>query len=528
VNLFGTDGIRGEVDLSLCGTREAIDALLDERRLTVPLAWLAGQSLARTLDREGASVVIGWDDRPGNPALVTAVKDAFCVAGWQVTLVGPCATPLVHHVLLNQGSTAGIMITASHNPVEDSGLKVFDEAGRKSTPTMERSITRTMLDLAQEDHDLIHLMQGLVKPLASDVDVDEVHGAWLTARMDDLEAMFPETEGALIHDAHAPLLLDLSRGSAVGWLPAWLEANGLDVQEVSHAATAMNRHCGAGELSPGQRWTWAQALQEDHLLLRQVRKAPEGTMLAAALDGDGDRCLMLVAEREGPAVVDGDAMALRLLNAAARDRAWTVAASIESDLALTSRASTMPHVNQVLETAVGDRWLSVALAEGSTAALPAVMGVEDSGHLVLPSRREGGWSLVGDGAASLVAVLLAGLGRQGGVQQTGGWKRRTSIAPSDRSRWTGTGPLAEAVRSAVRSTLPDAKDVTSGGLEAEPNLLLVQGTLDGARFSFGVRNSGTQAKTSLSARTDEPRLEERMVALLQAVDDALRPALAPS
>ena len=125
-------------------------------------------------------------------------------------------------------------------------------------------------------------------------------------------------------------------------------------------------------------------------------------------------------------------------------------------------------------------------------------------------------------------MLLAGLGRQGGVQATGGWKRRTSIAPSDRSRWTGSGPLAEAVRSAVASTLPDAVEVSAGGLEAEPNLLLVQGTVNGARFSFGVRNSGTQAKTSLSARTDDPRLEDRMMALLQAVDDALRPALAPS
>lgn len=195
MNLFGTDGIRGEVDLSPCGTREAIDALIDERRLTVPLAWLAGQSLARTLDCEGASVVIGWDDRPGNPALVQAVKDAFCVAGWQVTLVGPCATPLVHHVLLSQGLTAGIMITASHNPVEDSGLKVFDDAGRKSTPAMERTITRTMLDLAQEDHDLVHLMQDSVKPLASDINVDEVHGAWLAARMEDLETMFRNGRG---------------------------------------------------------------------------------------------------------------------------------------------------------------------------------------------------------------------------------------------------------------------------------------------------------------------------------------------
>lgn len=528
MNLFGTDGIRGEVDLRPCGTRQAIEALEDERRLTPSLAWLAGQAIARTLDREGAEVVIGWDNRPGNPALVQAVLDAFRTAGWAVVPLGECATPLVHHVVLERQATAGVMVTASHNPVEDSGLKVFDEAGRKSTPSLEALLTRTMLDLAQEDHDLLHLSNEDVVSLTPMVQPHQVHAAWLDARMRDLSAMFPETAGALLHESNAPLLLDLSRGSATEWFPAWLEANGLNVDEVSHAATALNRGCGAGELSPGRRWTWSEASEEDHLLLRRVRPAPEGTLLAAALDGDGDRCLLLVAESDGPAVVDGDAMALRLLEAAATDRTWTVAASIESDLALSSRAEAMPHVTEVMETAVGDRWLSVALALASTSPLPAVIGVEDSGHLVLPSRDREGWSLVGDGAASLVAVLLAGLGRKGAVRQAGGWKRRTSIAPSDRSRWTGDGPLAEAVLTAVQATLPEAMDVTSGGLEAEPNLLLVQGRLGEARFSLGVRNSGTQAKTSLSARTDDPALAPRLEALLDAVDATLRPALTPS
>ncbi|MGB2029701.1 MAG: hypothetical protein ACPH04_03520 [Candidatus Poseidoniaceae archaeon] len=527
MNVFGTDGIRGEVDLSPCGTRRAIDALVDDRRLTLPLAWLAGQAVARTLDEEEAEVVIGWDDRPGNPALVHAVHDAFSTSGWGVTLIGPCATPLVHHVLLERKATAGVMITASHNPVEDSGLKVFDAAGRKSTPELEVRLTRTMLDLAQEDHDLLHLMDGASATQAGDSGFKGTHAAWLDARTVDLAAMFPETGGVLVHESTLPLLLDVSRGSAIMWLPTWLEARGLNVEEVSHMAPAMNRGCGAGELAPGARWTWDEAAQEDHLLLRHVRPAPEGTLLGAALDGDGDRCLLLVAEAGGPAVVDGDAMALRLLEAAATDRAWTLAASIESDLALTSRAQSMAHLHNVMETAVGDRWLAVALTEASRAPQPCVLGVEDSGHLVLPSRFMDGWSLVGDGAASLVAVLLAGLGRRGAVHQPGGWKKRVSISPTERSRWTGKGPLADAVLACVHTVLPHATDVVSSGLEAEPNLLLVQGTLGEARFSLGVRNSGTQAKTSLSARTDDPHASSHMEDLLKAVDDLLRPELTP-
>ena len=349
MNVFGTDGIRGEVDLRPCGTRQAIDALVDERRLTLPLAWLAGQALARTLDAEDARVVIGWDDRPGNPALVHAVQDAFLAAGWNVTLLGTCATPLVHHVLLETKANAGVMITASHNPVEDSGLKVFDASGRKSTPEFEVRLTRTMLDLAQEDHDLLHLVGDRADGHHGEDRFEDAHADWLHARMEDLSGMFPDTAGALIHDSTMPLLLDLSRGSAIRWFPAWLEARGLRVEEVSHAAVAMNRDCGAGELTPGKRWTWEEAANEDHLLLRHVRQAPEGTLIGAALDGDGDRCLLLVAESDGPAVVDGDAMALRLLEAGARDRTWTVAASIESDLALSSSAQAMPHVGHVME-----------------------------------------------------------------------------------------------------------------------------------------------------------------------------------
>lgn len=87
--------------------------------------------------------------------------------------------------------------------------------------------------------------------------------------------------------------------------------------------------------------------------------------------------------------------------------------------------------------------------------------------------------------------------------------------------------MADAVLATVHAVLPHAAEVAAGGLEAEPNLLMVQGRVDGVRFSLGVRNSGTQAKTSLSARADHPRVMAQMEALLKVLDDVLRPELTP-
>ena len=76
----------------------------------------------------------------------------------------------------------------------------------------------------------------------------------------------------------------------------------------------MNAGCGAGELSPGQSWTWIEAKTSEHLLVRSVSPQAEGTIIAAALDGDGDRCLLLQETRDGICVVDGDDIADAILS----------------------------------------------------------------------------------------------------------------------------------------------------------------------------------------------------------------------
>ena len=139
------------------------------------------------------------------------------------------------------------------------------------------------------------------------------------------------------------LLLDSSGGAATTWLAAGLERRGIPVKEISSLEKELNEQCGAGELSPTDSWTWTEMRDSEHLLLRSLaenhsQNIPNGSLIGAALDGDGDRCLLIETTENGARVIDGDEMADNIA------RAWdsigvtnaTMAFSIETDLSLTS------------------------------------------------------------------------------------------------------------------------------------------------------------------------------------------------
>jgi phosphomannomutase len=126
----------------------------------------------------------------------------------------------------------------------------------------------------------------------------------------------------------------------------------------------LNYNCGAGDFSPTQEWTFAEAKQSSHILLNQLSQSKPGTLVAAALDGDGDRCLLIVATQHGFKVIDGDLIADTFLNCVTNSgKDWRLAASIESDLSLTTNLNRFPMQVTVNETAVGDRWLSFKLSD---------------------------------------------------------------------------------------------------------------------------------------------------------------------
>ena len=502
--LFGTDGIRGKVLLDSVDDQSAIEAILLNRMVTKALLRLVGEALSRQTS-PGDNVIIGWDNRPANPELVAGLTQGLHLGGCKVIHGGICATPGLHNALLETKSKFGCMITASHNPVSDSGIKIFDSSGFKTTPELEVDLSELVYQLAAEEREVdFEDLEFLAKP-DNIFNADFAHQELLVIRLAEFTGMFGPPEGEF--------LLDCSKGAGSNWLAQLLSHNGVITSELSHDAPALNDGCGAGELSPTDSWTWLEAARSDHILVRSVQRAEPGKIIGAALDGDGDRCLFLESTEDGCKVMDGDSMADHILRAG-RGK-WHLAASIESDLALSTSLKRLAAEITSSQTAVGDRWLSCDLKEREC----SVLGVEDSGHLVMSTPHpHGGRALVGDGAASLFAVLCAIGAEQSSHEFNRGFKHRVSIDKTDRSLWTGANELADKVQKIAEDILGE---LDRHGLEGEPNLMM----LESEGISIGIRNSGTQAKTNVSLRI-APGLDlEKPKAAAQKIIELLRVAL---
>ena len=153
VNLFGTDGIRGKVNLVTVDEEEAIYRLIEHREFSPPVLRLIGESLGRSAElgvqQKTTEVVVGWDERPANNMLAGHLTVGLNIAEFEVIHIGLCATPTLHYATLFYDADFGCMITASHNPVEDSGLKIFSKYGYKTTPEFEQELSRNAITLSR-------------------------------------------------------------------------------------------------------------------------------------------------------------------------------------------------------------------------------------------------------------------------------------------------------------------------------------------------------------------------------------------
>jgi phosphoglucosamine mutase len=373
--LFGTDGMRGEAG------RFPLDA--QTIRTT-------GHSLARHLAKRAAGeraplILLGRDTRESGDWIERAFTEGACSAGAVCHSAGVITTPGVAFLTRTLPADAGVVVSASHNPYQDNGIKIFVPTGRKLDDATERLIEADIHQARREgESDESHVpesLSGISSPGANiDVELDgdaRRRAASLQARY--LDYLSEEVAAGLRLDG-LRLIVDCANGAASQLAPALFTRLGAEVSAVNNAPDGrnINRNCGS-------------------LYVEQLRDkvVAENADLAVAFDGDADRALFLDARGQ---VVDGDATLWVMAKSfqargelAGASVVATVMSNIGLELALKSRGIEM------LRADVGDKYVLEELLRTGVA-----LGGEQSGHIIFP-----GVSLAGDGMTTTLFLLRA-------------------------------------------------------------------------------------------------------------------------
>ncbi len=348
--LFGTDGIRGKV---------GEEPITPETMLK--LGWAAGRVLG---GRDGApgKVLIGKDTRVSGYLLESALESGLCAAGVDIRLLGPMPTPGIAYLTRTARARAGIVISASHNPYEDNGVKFFSAEGTKLPDEVEAEIERVMREPLRT---VAPARLGKVRRY------DDAAGRYI----EFCKSTFPSR----LTLAGFKIVVDCANGAAYNIAPLVFSELGANVIAVANEPDGFNINFECGSTHPA-------------MLAAAVRT--HGADLGVALDGDGDRVIMVDENGE---IVDGDQ--LLYIIALARHRAGAlrggVAGTLMSNLGL-ERVLAERGI-PFARAAVGDRYVLGLLAQQGWE-----LGGETSGHILCLDK-----SSTGDGIIAALQVLAA-------------------------------------------------------------------------------------------------------------------------
>jgi phosphoglucosamine mutase len=350
--LFGTDGVRGRAN---------------QYPMTAEVALSLGQAIAHVFARsseERPRIIIGKDTRLSGYLFEDALAAGICAMGVDVIQVGPMPTPGMAFLTADMRCAAGVMISASHNPYTDNGIKFFSRDGFKLPDEIEARIEKLV-----GSHELTAALAPADR-IGQARRIDDVEGRYVVF----LKHTFPRElslEGVRV-------VLDCANGAAYKVGPTVLEELGAEVIRLGVAPNGRNINEECGSLFPSHTAARVRELRAD---------------FGFALDGDADRC---TAIDECGQVVDGDALlALLADDAASRGvlRGGKVVATVMSNLGL-ERALARKSVGLV-RTAVGDRYVVEAMRSGGYN-----LGGEQSGHIVMLDH-----NTTGDGLITALQVL---------------------------------------------------------------------------------------------------------------------------
>jgi phosphoglucosamine mutase len=332
--LFGTDGVRGKAN----------EALTAELALSLSVA--AAHVLAESGEFHGHPplAVVGRDPRASGEFLEAAVVAGLASAGVNVVRLGVLPTPGVAYLTDACDADLGVMLSASHNPMPDNGIKFFARGGTKLDDALEDTIESRLLE---------------VWPRPTGADVGRVSGE--ESLVETYVAHLVKSLGNPVSLEGIKVVVDCANGAAFQAAPAALEAQGAEVHRI-HAqpdGININENCGS-----------------THMESLRAAVLEERADLGIALDGDADRCL---AVDNFGRMVDGDQI-LAILALALREEGRlkndTVVATVMSNLGLVNAMRTAGVTVQ--QTRVGDRYVLEAMKAGGF-----VLGGEQSGHVVM-------------------------------------------------------------------------------------------------------------------------------------------------
>lgn len=393
--MFGTDGVRGVANTEL----------------TPELAFKLGRVGAYVLtgQQRGSRFVVGKDTRISGDMLESAFISGVLSMGVDVLRLGVISTPGVAYLTKHLRADAGVMISASHNPVEDNGIKFFAGDGFKLSDGIEDEIER----LLHEEAD------NLPRPIGANVGRLYEEPA-TTAYEKFLSATVPNRFDGL------HIVLDCANGAASNIAPEVFRKMGARVTELNARPDGVNINVGCGSTHP-------------HVVQRAVLET--GADIGLAFDGDADR---LIAIDETGQVVDGDYIMAICANALhGRDELAndTVVATVMSNLGFV-KAMEEKGI-RIEQTAVGDRYVMEAMRKGNF-----VLGGEQSGHIIFLNH-----TTTGDGiltALQLVNIVVESRKTLAELRRV--MKRYPQILENvrvkDKSAWKSNEAIQEALRKA--------------------------------------------------------------------------------
>jgi phosphoglucosamine mutase len=376
--LFGTDGIRG-----IPGEYPLDDATLDRVGLAL------GEYLAAQQSPNGnsPSVLIGRDTRESGPHIAERIARGLSAAGAEPVSAGIVTTPGVAWLVSHEGFSAGIVISASHNPYHDNGVKLISSSGMKFPDAAEAEIEHLILSsngrpAPKDASSASHLTANKPHPLGD----DKLHEDYL----DGLRAS--ALPGAKF--AGMKIVLDCANGAASKLAPQLFRMLGTEVIAINNTPDGKNINAGCGSLHP-------EGMQK--------RVIDSGAALGVAFDGDADRALFASASGK---LVDGDGVLLvagRYLKSAGKLKGNVIVGTTMANLGL-ERALHQSGLTLV-RTAVGDRYVLEEMLR-----IGANLGGEQSGHILfLDDATTGDGMLTAVKIASIVSLagpldsLVAGL-----------------------------------------------------------------------------------------------------------------------